>query len=126
MSRQNKRKVVVLEFSSKHELSQKGGERQCTNPEGPRKILKGAREWSKILLRNFCAEVRYITYVSRVRRLEGALQFCVGGQILESNREETVSGFCWNYYICNIFMIITILLHVVIVNLKLYHFNKEG
>ena len=90
------------------------------------KIFERSKRVVKNSLKNFCVKLRHITYVSRVRRLEGALQFCVGGQILESNREETVSGFCWNYYICNIFMIITILLHVVIVNLKLYHFNKRG
>ena len=78
-------------------------------------------------LKNFCVKLRHITYVSRVRRLKGALPLYVGGQIQESNREEELyQNFCQNYYFCHIFIIITILLYVVTVNLKLYHFNKRG
>ena len=52
------------------------------------KILKRSKRAVKNFLKNFRVKLRHITYVSRVRRLEGALQFYVGGQIQESNREE--------------------------------------
>ena len=52
------------------------------------KILKRSKRAVKNFLKIFCVKLRHITYVSRVRRLEGALQSGVGGQMQESNREE--------------------------------------
>ena len=93
---------------------------------GLTKILRRSKRMAKNSLKNFlCGTQTYYLRITSQETRRRTTILCWWTDSGEQPRRRTVSGFCWNYYICHIFMIVTILLHVVIVNLKLYHFNKR-
>ena len=94
----------------------KRGERQCINPEGPWRIWWGVREWSKILLKIFVKpQTFYLCIMNRKTcgRTITLVWWTDPGEQLKN---------CIEILLENIF--VNLLLHVVIVNLKLYHINK--